>query len=73
MKKDNFKFNLGDRVFYLGHTGACRVSGRGTMEYLSGGKINMYQIGGAHNIAVIPEYLLLTLHELKQMLQEEMP
>jgi len=59
MKKDNFKYKLGERVFLLGKTGLCIVSGRGKMEYISGGTLNNYQVSGAHN-GDVPEYHLLS-------------
>lgn len=58
-EKNDFKFDLGQRVFVLGQEGMCIVNGRGHFDFLSGGKLNMYQITGAHT-AIVEEYSLLT-------------
>jgi hypothetical protein len=64
MKK--FKYELGDKVFLLGRAGICAVSGRGRLDFLSGGNLNMYQVNGAHH-AYVAEHELLTVQELKTL------
>ena len=46
---NEFKFELGDKVFILGCAGKCLVSGRGRMEFTSGGKMNYYFLQGAYS------------------------
>jgi hypothetical protein len=67
--KDEFKFKLGEKVYWLGHQGICIVSGRGVMSFLSGGKLNMYQINGAHNM-YLAEYELLTENEQERLARD---
>ena len=63
MKKQMFKYHLGDRVMIIGRTGLCVVTGRGSMEFISGGNLNMYQLGGACVADGVPEHLLMTPEE----------
>ena len=49
MKAKPFKFKLSQHVFLLGHCGRCVITGRGMCEFVSGGKMPMYQISGGHN------------------------
>ena len=53
--KNNYKFKLGDQVMLIGRSGNCVVSGRGRVEFISGGTLNIYQIAGAH-YGYIAEY-----------------
>lgn len=62
MKKVNFKFELGQKVFWLGHQGLCIVVGRGVMNFLNGGECNWYALDGAH-CYTLPEYDLSTIQE----------
>ena len=70
--KKKFKFALGERVFILGRAGVCIVTGRGEMDYLSGGKLNQYQVAGAHCDPQVMEQALLTPREML-LLQNEKP
>jgi len=47
MKKNTFKFKLGDKVFYLGRAGVCLIHGRGRFHFASGGEVNYYILDGA--------------------------
>jgi len=67
MKK--FKFALGEKVFILGLPGVNIVTGRGQMEYISGGKLNIYQIDGSRQMAPVLEQILLTFSEYKKLLE----
>jgi hypothetical protein len=69
MKKDTFKFKLGERVFVLGKEGLCVVSGRGRMDFLSGGSLNLYQIAGA-TCGDVAEYELINHEEFKNIARE---
>lgn len=60
--KNKFKFDLNEKVMRLGHAGICIVTGRGELNFVSGGKLNFYQIMGAHNL-LVAEYELLSLSE----------
>jgi|WetSurMetagenome_2_1015567.scaffolds.fasta_scaffold255899_3 hypothetical protein len=70
MKKNKFRFNIGDHVFILGKTGRCVVTGRGQMEFASGGKLNMYQISGGHQ-AILAEIGLITPAEMNAIMQDD--
>ena len=48
MEEKEFKFELGDQVFILGLSGRCLVNGRAKAEFLSGGKVNFYNLDGVH-------------------------
>jgi hypothetical protein len=65
-----FKFNLGDKVFILGHSGISIVTGRGCMEYISGGTLNQYQLDGGQCVIQAMEQILLTPLEYKKLLEE---
>jgi len=69
MVKYKFKFNLGDLVFILGRKGVCKVSAFGVFTYASGGTLKMYQVVGAHN-DIVPESLLLSFNEEKQLMRD---
>ena len=63
MKCKKFKFELGDRVGITGKVGLCVVTGRGKMDFLSGGELNMYQIQGGQG-GFIQEEVLITKAEM---------
>jgi len=65
--KKRFKFAIGERVFVLGHVGICIVTGRGEMEYVSGGKLNMYQIDGGHCAPQVMEQVIITPEEMQEL------
>jgi hypothetical protein len=62
MKKKSFKYALGERVFILGRTGICEISGRGHMEFISGGNMPWYSLVGAY-VGLQPENILITPQE----------
>ena len=62
MQKKIFKFAIGERVFILGNTGVCQISGRGNMEFASGGQMPFYSLIGAHT-GFHPENSLITPEE----------
>lgn len=66
MKKQTFKYKLGDHVFILGKAGICVVNGRGVFNFLSGGVINYYTVFGGH-VAFCSEYELVTPQELRRI------
>ncbi len=66
MKKKSFKYNIGERVFILGITGVCQVSGRGHMEFISGGHMPWYSLEGAHT-GFHPESSLITPEEFNRL------
>lgn len=66
MQDKKFKFKLNEKVFILGQAGMCVITGRGTMEYTSNGKMNLYQLSGGCN-QFINEGTLLTLDEAEEL------
>jgi hypothetical protein len=64
MKKKKFKLELGDRVYIIGQAGLCIITGRGNMDFLSGGNLNIYQVDGAHG-GYWSEDTLLTKEEMQ--------
>jgi len=58
MKKFKFKFKIDQRVFVLGRRGVCVVTGRGSMEFSSGGIMPYYVLQGAHP-GFLPENTLI--------------
>jgi hypothetical protein len=66
MKKKSFKYALGERVFILGRTGICEISGRGHMEFISGGNMPWYSLEGAH-VGLQPESTLITPQEFQSL------
>jgi len=66
MKNKPFKFTLGERVFILGRSGVCVITGRGHMEFMSGGKMNFYSLEGGHS-GLHPENALITYAEAKSI------
>jgi len=68
VKVDEFKFKLGDKCFILGKNGICIITGIGKMSFISGGELNLYQVGGAHHDYVM-EYQLLTIDEELELLK----
>lgn len=67
MKK--FKFNIGEQVFIIGKAGICIVIARGSMKYISGGKINLYQLDGGNRTYAM-EQVLLTPVEMSRLAAE---
>lgn len=63
-KSSTFKFDLEERVFIMGLQGMCIVNGRGPMNFVSGGTINMYQLGGSHS-TIRQECELMSVEEWK--------
>jgi hypothetical protein len=63
MKKKT-KFKMEEKVFIVGCDGGCVVSGIGVMDFISGGKLTLYQIVGAHS-AFVPEHSLISLKEAR--------
>jgi hypothetical protein len=61
------KYELGQHVLTLGKHGICIISGRGKMEFISGGKINMYQLMGANPNPACPEYEIITVDEAQRL------
>lgn len=61
-----FRFVLGERVCILGKSGICRISGRGQMEFISGGKMPWYCLEGAYT-GFHPESALITIAEAKTL------
>ena len=68
MKKDDFKFELGQKVFWLGHQGMCNIRSRGRQKSINGADFNIYLTQGAH-CQYLAESELLTLQELMQVEQ----
>jgi hypothetical protein len=67
MKKNiQFKFEIGQRIFILGRTGISVITGRGQMEFASGGKMNWYSLEGAHQ-GLHPETSLITTAEANRI------
>jgi hypothetical protein len=64
MKK--FKFELGEKVFILGLAGMVIITGRGRFDFLSGGKLNIYQVQGGRT-GYHCEQELLSLEEAKNI------
>ena len=69
MTKYKFKFNIGDLVFILGRNGVCKITAFGVFTYSSGGTLKMYHVIGAHN-DIVPESLLLSFEEEKQLMRD---
>jgi hypothetical protein len=67
--KNNFKFEIGERVYVVGLSGTCVVSGRGVMNFISGGISAMYQICGARP-GYYPEHELLTVKEFMELAEQ---
>jgi len=65
-----FKYKLRDKVFIIGLPGVCIITGVGTMTFTSGGKLNMYQLGGAHN-GYYFEDLLMTPEEYSYLIKDK--
>jgi len=61
--KNKFKFELGQRVLQVGVQGLLVISGRGVMNFISGGVLNMYQTERGY----FAEYDLLTIEEFKEL------
>ena len=59
MGKNKFKFELSDKVFVWGKAGICVITGRGNMDFSSGGNANVYQIEGAHQ-GIVTEFILIS-------------
>ena len=68
MKKNDFKFECGQKVFILGHDGVSMIWGRGKFNYLSGGKVNLYFIRGAHS-NFFEEQVLLSVSDMEGLLK----
>jgi len=64
-----FKFGIGERVFIIGNAGICIVTARGEMNYISGGKINIYQLDGGNRTYAM-EQVLLTPIEMSRLASE---
>ena len=62
MKNKPFKFSIGEHAFILGRPGICVITGRGHMEFISGGKINFYSLEGGQ-VGLHPESALITSAE----------
>lgn len=62
MKDKPFKFSIGERVFILGRPGVCVITGRGHMDFISGGKMNYYSLEGGQ-VGLHPESALITYAE----------
>jgi hypothetical protein len=69
MKKNSFKYELGEKVFLIGYDGVSVVSARGQMDFMSGGKMNFYCLLGARS-GSYPENALQNLMEKKVMLRD---
>ena len=70
--KNTFKYALGDKVFILGTTGICIITGRGKMEFISGGSINYYFLDGA-NPSCQSEVVLQTPEEAMELIEWRKP
>ena len=66
MKKQTFKYKLGDHVFILGKAGICIVNGRGVFNFISGGTINCYTVMGGQS-GFCSEHELVTPQELRRI------
>jgi hypothetical protein len=58
------KFKMEEKVFIVGRDGGCVVSGIGVMDFISGGKLTMYQLSGCH-CTIVPEHSLVSYEEAR--------
>jgi hypothetical protein len=69
MKKNTFKYKIGERVFVIGTSGVSIISARGFMDFASGGQMNFYCLLGAVS-STLPENMLETVKERKLFLRD---
>jgi len=71
VKEKQFKYALGERVMIIGKQGLCVVTGRGLMEFCSGGSLNIYQVSGA-SADYVQENLLWSPSEAYAVCRKDM-